>query len=90
MVHVLDDSLPVHPHETGKVVWEMTWRKTDPAGGADKNREVTDIITLEPGTYEVRYESDGSHSFNDWNAAPPRHPRDWGITVTIADGMAKR
>ena len=76
--------------ETGRVVWEMTWRNTDPAGGADKNREVIETISLDPGTYVVRYESDGSHSFNDWNATPPRHPADWGITVSVADGVAKR
>jgi hypothetical protein len=75
---------------TGKVVWEMTWRKTEGAGGADKNREVTDVIDLPEGTYVVQYESDGSHSFGDWNDTPPRHPRDWGITVTLADGVAKK
>jgi hypothetical protein len=71
--------------ETGRTVWEMTWRKTDHAGGADKNRECDDIITLDAGTYEVYFETDGSHSFGDWNASPPRHPKDWGIMVMKAN-----
>jgi hypothetical protein len=29
----------------------------------------------------VKYETDGSHSFGDWNAAPPDDPEMWGITV---------
>jgi len=76
--------------KTGRTVWEMTYRKTDHAGGADKNREVIDTITLPAGEYEVYYETDGSHSFGDWNASPPRHPRDWGITVSIAEEIAGR
>lgn len=77
--------------ETGRTVWEMTYRRTDHAGGAEKNREYIDTILLEAGRYEVYYESDGSHSFRDWNATPPRHPRNWGITVSVADGnMVKR
>ena len=75
---------------TGRTVWEMTYRSTRHAGGADKNRECNDTILLEAGEYEVYYESDGSHSFGDWNAAAPRHPKDWGITVSLADEMAKR
>lgn len=69
---------------TGRSVWEMTWRNTEPAGGARKNRMFDDDITLDQGTYEVHYVSDDSHSFNDWNSAKPRDPYNWGITVSIA------
>jgi hypothetical protein len=41
-------------------------------------------ITLEPGDYEVYFETDDSHSFNDWNAAKPRNPGMWGITISLA------
>ena len=75
--------------ETGHTVWEMTYRKTDHAGGDDKNRVCEDTILLKAGTYNVYYETDSSHSFRGWNAAPPRHPDKWGITVTVADNMAK-
>jgi len=57
--------------ETGRAVWEMTWRNTEPAGGARKNRMFKDTIILEPGTYVVNFITDGSHSVN------------WGITVSI-------
>ncbi len=70
--------------KTGKTVWEMTWRNTEPAGGAQKNRMYDDSIILEPGTYEVNFVTDGSHSFNDWNSAKPRDPSSWGISISIA------
>ncbi|MCD6163314.1 MAG: hypothetical protein J7K40_13015 [candidate division Zixibacteria bacterium] len=69
---------------TGRSVWEMTWRNTEPAGGARKNRLFNDNIILDPGTYEVYYNTDGSHSFNDWNSPKPRDPINWGITISIA------
>ncbi|UCC78788.1 MAG: hypothetical protein JSW64_10960 [Candidatus Zixiibacteriota bacterium] len=67
---------------TGRAVWEMSWRNTEPAGGARKNRMFRDTIILEPGTYVVNFVTDGSHSFNDWNASKPRDPVNWGITVS--------
>ncbi len=70
---------------TGRTVWEMTWRNTDPAGGADKNRMFDDVIVLEPGEYDVFYVTDDSHAFNDWNAGKPRDPSNWGITVSLAE-----
>ncbi|MCZ6767166.1 MAG: hypothetical protein O7D32_09580, partial [bacterium] len=72
--------------ETGRVVWEMTYRRTDHAGGAKKNRSYNDTITLEKGKYVVYYESDGSHSFKRWNASPPRDMWNWGVTITLANG----
>ncbi len=70
---------------TGRSVWEMTWRNTEPAGGAKKNRLYDDTIILEPGEYKVIFVTDGSHSFNDWNAARPRDPASWGITVSLIE-----
>ncbi len=70
--------------DTGEDVWEMRYRRTNPAGGAEKNRMVKTEITLEPGEYEVIYESDGSHSFSSWNANPPKDPLNWGVTVSMA------
>ncbi|MBD3401627.1 hypothetical protein GF420_01930 [candidate division GN15 bacterium] len=70
---------------TGRDVWEMTWRKTDHAGGASKNRVFDDMILLPEGTYEVVYVTDGSHSFADWNSTPPRDPMNWGITITFEE-----
>jgi hypothetical protein len=69
--------------DNGDVVWEMTYHNTRKAGGADKNRLFDGEILLEPGTYEVHYETDDSHAFGKWNAGAPRDPRSWGITVSV-------
>lgn len=70
-------------NDRGREVWEMEYWDTEHAGGARKNRYVNDVITLRPGEYTVRFITDGSHSFEDWNAAIPRDPDHWGITVRI-------
>ncbi len=69
--------------KTNRTVWEMTFRNTEPAGGARKNRMFDDTVILEAGTYEVYFVTDGSHSYNDWNSAKPRDPASWGITISI-------
>ena len=66
---------------TGRVVWEMTYCTTDPAGGARKNREFDGTIRLPAGNYLLRYRSDGSHAYGDWNDDPPQDPEAWGIAV---------
>ncbi|HTR80339.1 MAG TPA: hypothetical protein VMM58_01835 [Bacteroidota bacterium] len=70
---------------TGRTVWEMTYRMTEPAGGAEKNRRFDGSIVLKAGEYVVRYQSDGSHSFDGWNDDPPPDPYNWGITLYNAD-----
>lgn len=67
--------------DTGKVVWEMTYRNTESAGGASKNRLYNDTIILPKGNYKVYYETDGSHSYRRWNASPPRDPERYGISL---------
>lgn len=70
--------------KTRRDVWEMTWRNTFHAGGARKNRVYDDDIFLEAGEYEVVFVTDGSHSFNDWNADRPDDPHNWGIKISVA------
>jgi hypothetical protein len=67
------------------IVWEMTYRRTKWAGGAEKNRVVDATIMLEPGKYRARFVSDDSHSFGNWNSDPPSMPQRWGITITKAE-----
>ncbi len=67
---------------TGRIVWKMRYRKTRNAGGAEKNRMVTATVNLEPGTYEVVFVTDDSHSFQRFNARKPRNPERWGIIVS--------
>jgi hypothetical protein len=66
---------------SGRVVWEMTYRTSEHAGGADKNRLFDGTIRLPAGSYVLRYESDGSHSYEDWNSDPPDDPESWGVTL---------
>lgn len=70
---------------TGDVVWEMTYRKTSHAGGADKNRLVNQTILLDKGEYVVHFVTDDSHTANDPNAELPGEPVEWGIIITKAD-----
>jgi hypothetical protein len=67
--------------KTGRRVWEMTYRTTGHAGGAAKNRLFDGTIKLPAGEYVLYFETDGSHSYGDWNAAPPDDPESWGITL---------
>ncbi|MGC2237822.1 MAG: serine hydrolase [Pyrinomonadaceae bacterium] len=66
--------------ETGKPVWEMKEPETTHAGGAVKNRKVDTVITLPAGKYKLRYKTDDSHSFDNWNALPPEI-NFWGIAL---------
>ena len=77
----MDDYGWIEDAKTGTVVWEMTYRMTFHAGGDRKNRMVNTTILLDKGNYRLRFKSDDSHSFGDWNADPPDDQRSWGITL---------
>ena len=79
--HEMDDYGWIEDARTGRRVWEMTYRSTEHAGGAAKNRRFEGTIKLPAGEYVLLYHTDGSHSFGDWNADPPDDPDAWGITV---------
>ncbi len=64
-----------------KTVWEMTYRTTEHAGGAHKNRRYDGVIMLKAGEYLLHYKTDDSHSFEHWNDKPPYDPTHWGITL---------
>ncbi|HLM01205.1 MAG TPA: serine hydrolase [Pyrinomonadaceae bacterium] len=70
--------------ETGKIVWEMKEAEATHAGGAAKNRKVDTVITLQAGKYRLRYKSDDSHSFDNWNALPPEI-NFWGIALYLKE-----
>lgn len=67
--------------KTGDVVWEMTYRTTMHAGGAKKNRMFDRFISLEKGEYELHFQTDDSHAFNDWNDDPPEDRTHYGVTI---------
>jgi hypothetical protein len=64
------------------IVWEMTYRRSKWAGGAEKNRFVDTYVMLDAGKYRAHFASDDSHSFGNWNSDPPNAPQRWGITIT--------
>lgn len=66
---------------SNKVIWEMTYSMTFHAGGSRKNRIVNTTLLLDKGSYRLRYKSDDSHSYNNWNDDPPEDAAFWGITL---------
>jgi len=72
----------IENEDTDETVWEMTYRSTRHAGGADKNRLAVTNIVLEKGHYTAHFVTDDSHSFAEFNAAPPDDPEQWGMMIT--------
>ena len=66
---------------TGEIVWKMRYRDTQHAGGASKNRLFQGVIELKPGQYIVHYQTDDSHSYEEWNSRPPQDPEMYGISI---------
>ncbi|HET6568356.1 MAG TPA: hypothetical protein VFG50_10360, partial [Rhodothermales bacterium] len=67
--------------QDGQRVWEMSVERARPAGGGEKNQEEMAFLKLEPGAYQLVYQTDGSHAYDDWNTEPPPHPDRWGIAL---------
>ena len=67
-------------------VWEMGTGGLERAGGAEKNRRDVAALTLGPGTYRLRYQTDGSHDCRSGynNGGGPDRPF-WGAAVYAAD-----
>jgi hypothetical protein len=82
----MDDYAWIVNATTRRRVWAMRYEDTEAAGGADKNRLYDGTLRLEAGSYLVYYKSDGSHSFGNWNAAPPPENEYWGVSVFPASG----
>ena len=61
--------------------WKMSYDGSVHAGGAQKNRKEVALLRLEPATYTLYYESDGSHSYDFWNAPEPDYPERWGVAM---------
>lgn len=74
--------------KTRELVWEMDGRNTEPAGGDAKNRMFEDVVPLAAGEYVALYSSDGSHSFEEWNAAAPFEPQAWGMQIAVEPSRA--
>ena len=81
----MDDGGWIKNHKSGRIVWEMTYRNTESAGGARKNRVFDGSIILPKGEYTVYFETDGSHSYRDWNASAPHDQEHYGISVYLIE-----
>ncbi len=70
----------------GSPVWSAEdFNSSFHAGGAAKNRMFLDEITLDEGVYHLRYQSDASHSYENWNQPPPTFAGLWGIALLKRD-----
>lgn len=69
---------------TRRRFWQMNEENSKPAGGSEKNVMVNATIDFPPGEYVLYYISDDSHSYVDWNEAPPFDPERYGITMIAA------
>ncbi|MDI6766725.1 MAG: hypothetical protein QME52_07890 [Bacteroidota bacterium] len=67
--------------KTREKIWNFDPDKSEHAGGAKKNRLIDEFISLPKGTYTVFYQTDDSHSYDDWNADPPFDLEHYGITI---------
>ena len=67
--------------EFGNTLWTMDSLDDKHAGGAPKNRISAKLLKLNPGAFKLRYKSDDSHSYEEWNASSPLYPEFWGISI---------
>ena len=65
---------------TGQKVWEIDALKAKHAGGAIKNKVVSESIALKAGKYTLHYISDESNSPAFWDDTPPTAPF-YGISL---------
>ncbi len=72
-----------------KRIWEMRSGNIQPAGGGDKDVKFDEVLALPAGEYVLYYITDGSHSFVDWNNAPPDDPYNYGITLMATSDADK-
>jgi len=62
-------------------LWEMEAYKSYYAGGSLRNRIQLSKLLLPPGNYELHYQTDSKHAFENWYKSPPRRPGLWGILL---------
>ena len=70
---------------SGETLFRMTRETTEPAGGTDRNRQATEVLSLDAGTYILSYVSDGSHHCDSFSGDEPRDESLWGIAIYALD-----
>lgn len=66
--------------EKGNKVWEMHLSDCEYSGGGKKNVKLSSDIYLKKGKYKLKYFSDESHAWNNWDDSPPQVPF-YGIVI---------
>jgi hypothetical protein len=66
--------------DKGNTVWNMNVLHSKYAGGSVKNQKIDTTIFLKAGKYILKYHTDESHSYNNWDDDPPKTPF-YGIKV---------
>ncbi len=79
-----DYGIIIHNNDT---IWKMTRNESIGAGGAYKNRIEIKVIDLKKGEYTLKYKTDDSHSYNNWNAAPPSKINFYGCKLFDFDNI---
>jgi len=74
---IIKDSPTFHDYgwiedNKGNVVWKMHALHSHHAGGAIKNQYISDKINLKAGKYHLKYITDESHSWAQWDDKPPK------------------
>jgi CubicO group peptidase (beta-lactamase class C family) len=75
----MDDFGFIENAATGQVPWQMYYFETASAGYY-RNRRADRALSLPAGSYRLHFETNGTHSFEDWGNRPPGH-RFWGIAL---------
>lgn len=63
-------------------IWKFNdFKESYYAGGAAKNRIVMAPITLQSGSYTLRFRADESHAYDAWNEDPPDQTSLYGLSL---------
>ena len=75
----------IESEDGGEIIWEMNWNNTTWAGGDESYRSARVELTLPPGRYRARFQTDGSVAYGGFGSDYPDNPEDWGIAIFRAD-----
>jgi hypothetical protein len=79
--------------DSRETVWAFDWVRSQPAGGAARNRVARERLTLPAGRYAAFFSKDRSHGPGSWRSLPPGDPIGWGLSIRpidVADRSAFR
>ncbi|GAB3942189.1 hypothetical protein GCM10028805_06420 [Spirosoma harenae] len=77
--------------EQGKRIWTTTDKQSAVDGPVEQVRNQIAVIHLKAGNYRLRYRSNDTYAYGQWEVAPPYHPQLWGIqciALSAAEGQA--